>query len=272
MSALTLYCSDAIELTGDFIQGGLIVGRCKIPLERVSIDGQSLQIADSTFVFGFDLDESLHHTFVATFQNGTRIQSNFKIDDYNQGEISEITVDPKMIEAPVDPELIKRLEKEYNLKQAARKALNDTSSKLFSVIQRPVVGGRVSTNFGAKRVYNDWKESVHTGVDIAKGAGVNVRAMADGIVTLRGDYYYSGNFVFIDHGLGLSSEYFHLSRFKVKQGDRVTRNQIVGEVGSTGRSTGPHLHWQTYWFKKRLNPLFLIDDNSETKSLTVISR
>ena len=260
-----LWSQPLFKLDGDFIQGGLIRGHTKEIISSILFNGEELTVSDSSFVFGFAMNDPYQHTLIAVLESGEKLQVNLTIADYNQGEIDSITVVPEMIDPPKSPELIKRLEEEYYIKRGARKALVITKFPYFSVIQRPVVGGRITTNFGAKRVYNGWKESVHTGVDIARGTGINVRAMADGMVSLIGDFYYSGNFVFVDHGLGLSSEYFHLSKQKVTESDLVTRNQILGEVGSTGRSTGPHLHWQSNWFDKKLNPLFLIDEISEVR-------
>jgi murein DD-endopeptidase MepM/ murein hydrolase activator NlpD len=100
-----------------------------------------------------------------------------------------------------------------------------------------------SSRYGDQRVYNGKTEGVHYGLDLPGATGDPVGAAGDGEVVLARDCYMSGNTVILWHGAGLFTAYFHLSRMEVKAGDRVERGRRIGRVGSTGRSTGPHLHW-----------------------------
>lgn len=100
-------------------------------------------------------------------------------------------------------------------------------------------GGR----FGDQRILNGEKASVHYGIDISGARGAPVAAADDGLVVLTRAAYMSGNTVVLWHGAGIFTVYFHLDRFRVKEGERVTRGQPIGVVGATGRATGPHLHW-----------------------------
>ena len=90
-------------------------------------------------------------------------------------------------------------------------------------------------------------------------AGTPVRAPADGVVTLAADHPFTleGNLLMIDHGAGLNSAFLHLSRIDVAEGQQVTRGQIIGAVGATGRATGPHMHWGMKWNDARIDPLLL---------------
>ncbi len=118
--------------------------------------------------------------------------------------------------------------------------------------------GRRTASFGMRRILNGEARSPHAGLDIAAPAGQAVKAPAEGLVVLTGNFFYSGNAVFIAHGEGAVSMVCHLSRIEVKEGDRVTRGQVVGRVGSTGRSTAPHLHWSLSLNDARVDPrLFL---------------
>lgn len=118
--------------------------------------------------------------------------------------------------------------------------------------------GRRTASFGMRRILNGEPRSPHAGLDIAAPAGQAVRAPAGGEVVLTGDFFFSGNAVFIAHGEGVVSLLCHLSRIDVKQGDRVRAGQLVGRVGSTGRSTAPHLHWSLSLNDARVDPrLFL---------------
>ena len=95
------------------------------------------------------------------------------------------------------------------------------------------------------------------GVDIAAPEGAPVRATAAGRVALRQDLYFSGHSVIIDHGHGINSTYLHMSSVAVVEGQDVSRGEIIGAVGATGRVTGPHLHWGVNWFGVRLDPQLL---------------
>jgi murein DD-endopeptidase MepM/ murein hydrolase activator NlpD len=101
----------------------------------------------------------------------------------------------------------------------------------------------LSTVFGARRTMNGKKKSVHRGIDIRGKEGEGVRASNTGRVVLAEELFYGGNTVVLDHGLGIYTIYMHLSRFAVGPGEKVLKGQVIGEVGSTGRVTGPHLHF-----------------------------
>ena len=119
--------------------------------------------------------------------------------------------------------------------------------------------GRISGRFGNQRIYNGTPKSPHSGMDIAAGTGTPIRAPAGGTVTLaQQDFYLTGGTVMIDHGHGIGSNFLHLSRLDVKVGDVVKQGDVIGAVGSTGRSTGPHLHWGMSWFDIRIDPLLVL--------------
>jgi murein DD-endopeptidase MepM/ murein hydrolase activator NlpD len=101
---------------------------------------------------------------------------------------------------------------------------------------------------------------LHSGADYALAAGTPVAAVADGAVVLAGDLFFAGNAVFIDHGNGLISMYFHLRDVTVKSGQNVKQGESIGVVGSTGRTTGPHLHLGVRWHNARIDPAVLFGD------------
>ncbi len=113
-------------------------------------------------------------------------------------------------------------------------------------------------SFGARRILNGEPRSPHTGVDLRAAAGTPVHAAADGTVVLAADHFFSGRSVFVDHGGGLVTMYFHLATMKVAAGDEVRRGQVIGTVGSTGRATGPHLHFGVRWLGARVDPNLLL--------------
>jgi len=113
-------------------------------------------------------------------------------------------------------------------------------------------------NFGQQRIYNKNSTSIHTGVDIAVPWGTSVRASNAGHVVLASHLYLSGKTVIIDHGQGVFSLYGHLSKISVKRGDIIKKGAVLGRVGNTGRSTGPHLHWSVRIRDSRVDPLSLV--------------
>lgn len=118
--------------------------------------------------------------------------------------------------------------------------------------------GPFSSPFGVRRIYNDKPRGYHGGLDIAAPRGAPVLAAAAGRVALAGDFFYTGNTVFLDHGLGLFTAYFHLDRLAVEEGEALGAGRLLGLVGSTGRSTGPHLHWGVYVSGIRADPVSLL--------------
>lgn len=120
------------------------------------------------------------------------------------------------------------------------------------------LNNNLSTGFGVKRIINNKNTSIHRGIDIRGKSGEPVAASNEGKVVLAEELFYGGNTVILDHGLGIYSVYMHLSEFNVKTGDAVSKGSIVGYVGSTGRSTGPHLHFGMKIGAMSINPLSLI--------------
>jgi len=120
------------------------------------------------------------------------------------------------------------------------------------------VTGRISASFGLRRIYNGQPRDPHSGVDIAAPSGKRVRVAANGTVIDTGNFFYTGNAIYVDHGQGLISMYCHLSKINVHRGQTLKRGQVIGLVGQTGRVTGPHLHWTMYMNQTLVDPLLFV--------------
>jgi len=118
--------------------------------------------------------------------------------------------------------------------------------------------GEVAPNFGERRIFNNKPRSSHSGVDISTPFGYPVRASNSGKIVLASDLYFAGKSVIIDHGLGVFSQYLHFSKIKANRGDFVEKGSVIGEIGATGRVTGPHLHWGIRVLGSRVDPVSLL--------------
>jgi murein DD-endopeptidase MepM/ murein hydrolase activator NlpD len=120
------------------------------------------------------------------------------------------------------------------------------------------VPGAMLSPFGVRRVLNGEPRSRHTGIDLRASKGEPVRAAAAGRVLLAEPFYFEGNLVVLDHGLGLATIYCHLGKINVKEGDEVARGQVIGTAGDSGRATGTHLHFGVRIGDVRFDPLSLL--------------
>jgi len=122
----------------------------------------------------------------------------------------------------------------------------------------PLDGGGGAAGFGERRIINGEPRAPHSGTDISAPAGTAVSAANAGIVALVAEHFFAGNSIVLDHGFGLYTMYFHLQESLVQTGQRVERDQLIGRVGSSGRATGPHLHWGARLYGARIDPRELL--------------
>jgi murein DD-endopeptidase MepM/ murein hydrolase activator NlpD len=123
----------------------------------------------------------------------------------------------------------------------------------------PVIGP-LSSPFGLRRFFNDQARNPHSGIDIAAPEGTDIVLPSDGIIIDTGDYYFNGKTVFVDHGQGMISMFNHMSKITAKTGDKLQRGDKIGEIGSTGRVTGPHLHWSLSLNEARVDPMLFLPE------------
>lgn len=165
-----------------------------------------------------------------------------------------ISVAPQYVQPP--KETLVRIEEEQGLK---KKIFSETAPvALWTGKFLPPARAVVTGVFGSARIFNGEKHSQHEGIDFRVHTGTPVHAANAGTVILARNLYFEGNCVVVDHGQGLMTVYLHLSKFKVKEGDKVRTGQVLGLSGGTGRATGPHLHFAVRWQGNYVNPAILL--------------
>jgi murein DD-endopeptidase MepM/ murein hydrolase activator NlpD len=189
------------------------------------------------------------HRIEVTWADGHRSWHGFTVHDRAYGE-SRITIDEERLVSP-GPEDMKRIEAERARIREALTTWTDTLPDFdFTVPAR----GRFSSGFGLRRFINDQPRNPHNGLDIAAPTGTPIHAPSPGRVILAGDFFFAGKSVFLDHGHGLISFYAHMNDIHVQEGQEVRRGDRIGDIGATGRVTGPHLHWTIYLNRTAVDP------------------
>jgi murein DD-endopeptidase MepM/ murein hydrolase activator NlpD len=158
---------------------------------------------------------------------------------------------------PLDSATAARVERENARAREIGKRAHDSPVMWTTSFLRPRTSV-ITSEFGSGRVFNGKVTSRHLGVDFRGAVGEPVRAANRGVVALADNFFLAGNVVYIDHGAGVVTAYFHLSKTLVSVGDTVRRGQVIGLVGATGRVTGPHLHWAARYGAITVNPLDLV--------------
>jgi len=184
----------------------------------------------------------------------TTSEIKFEVNDKKYRE-QRITVSNSRHVNPLPDDMI-RITRELELQNSAYRQFSPNVPSNV-LLDRPVQGP-LSSPFGLKRFFNGEPRAPHSGLDFAAPTGKPVTAPAAGKVILTGDYFFNGNTVFLDHGQGLITMYCHLSVIDVKEGDTLTRGQVLGKVGATGRVTGAHLHWNVSLNDARVDPAIFI--------------
>jgi len=164
---------------------------------------------------------------------------------------------PERFTRPLDAATQARIARENARARAVGSRAHESPPRWTSAFQKPRTS-RVTSQFGTGRAFNGAVASRHLGVDFAGAVGAPIKAANRGVVALVDTFFLAGRVVYIDHGGGLVTGYFHMSEPLVSKGDTVSRGQTIGRVGATGRVTGPHLHWTARYGTLTVDPLDLV--------------
>lgn len=245
-----------VSLKGQITQGGFVVASADKNIATALLDNVSLPIHQNKrqFVFGFSREQQQSMSLVVNYADGSQWQKSLSVKQ-RQYDIDRINGVAQKYVSPAK-EVLSRIRSEAAKVKQARSQLsyrNDYN-------QNPIMPakGRISGVYGSQRIFNDVPKRPHFGLDVAGPIGTPVVAPWSGKVVLaEPDLYYSGGTLVIDHGMGVTTTYIHLSKLDVNVGDVITQGQKIAEIGATGRVTGPHLDWRLNWFDKRLDPQLL---------------
>ena len=246
---------NAVEFKGKFLQGHYIIGLTD-PSAQIVVDKKKVKVSkDGYFVFGIDRDRKFDLT-ITKILNGKKekiikkvLKRKYNIQRIDGLEESKVT----------PPESVYKRIKEENNKIGKARSINSDLPFFKNQFIMPVKG-IISGVYGSQRILNGKPRWPHYGIDIAAKKGTMIKSSGSGIVTMADDdLYYTGGTIIMDHGHGISTIYSHLETVLVSVNDKINKGDIIGTVGSTGRSTGPHLDFRVNWFQTRLDPMSVIN-------------
>jgi murein DD-endopeptidase MepM/ murein hydrolase activator NlpD len=234
-------------------QGTLVLGYAPQGTQRIVANGQEVPMSpDGRFVIGLGRDHDATLTIAAYLPNGQAVTERLNVAKraWRIENIKTVKRQPQP-----DAEFQDRRPREFEQMNAARETKVTSDGWRQSFIWP--VKGRISGLFGSQRIYAGEPGSPHSGVDVARPSGTPYVAPADGVVILavQSPFTLEGNLLLVSHGMGVESSFLHSSKLYVKTGDVVRQGQPLGEIGTTGRSSGPHLHWGMRWRQERIDPM-----------------
>jgi murein DD-endopeptidase MepM/ murein hydrolase activator NlpD len=256
LSGAQMTAANCVNFEGQLRQGGLVWGNVA-PGSAVTLNGKSLDVLDDGTTFaGFGRDAAATAELEVTGPDSCQQTLRVASREYRIQRVEGV---PQRTVTPPQEQL-DRIARERALVAAAkgqRLQRSDLLQNALAGFEWPTQGP-ISGVYGSQRVYNGTPKSPHYGVDVAVPTGTPVYAPTAGVITLaEPDLFYSGGTIILDHGFGLSSSFLHLSEVLVEVGQEVRTGELIGEVGASGRATGPHLDWRMSWRDQRIDPQLL---------------
>lgn len=268
--AFILFCSISFSISAMPLppQNAVPGGVAHIPingdaLPKVTYRGHSVMVVDTKgtdyesqykWVALVGIPLSAKPTEQSLVINGKKQLFQIRDKQYKEQRIT-IKNKRKVNPTPLDMDRINREKKEILGALASWSTDKQPATQLIKPAQGPY-----SSPFGLKRFFNDQPRRPHSGLDIAAPKGSPIIAPAAGKVVATGDYFFNGNTVILDHGHGLTTLYCHMNKVGVVLGQEVDLGETLGTIGSTGRATGPHLHWGVSLNNARIDPLILMTE------------
>jgi murein DD-endopeptidase MepM/ murein hydrolase activator NlpD len=257
--ALLLSLSAIAHATEQSLRPGgiamIAVGDISEPAPAVLLDGLPLLLTSRDdqwiAVVGIPLDTEPGNLTI----NVAGYDLSFSVNEHAYRE-QRLTVENKSF-VDQSQEQLDRIWSERKIIDGALTSFRDVPVEGVS-LQAPIKGAQ-SSSFGYRRFFNDQPRSPHKGMDISGAEGEPIVAARGGLVAATGNFFFNGNTVLIDHGQGFVTMYCHMSEITVEKGQEVTGGKVIGAVGSTGRVTGPHLHFGTYMNGTAVDPAIFLN-------------
>ena len=247
----------AIDFKGKFIQGHFIIGKTE-PKSKVWIDKRSIKVSEDGF-FAFGIDRDRKYDIVITKENDGKKVKIIKKVQKREYKIQRIDGLPEKKVTP-PKEVYDRISRENKIISNAR-SINSNLTFFKNKFIFPLDNAIITGVYGSQRILNGKPKWPHYGVDFAAKEGTQIRAMLDGTATMvEKDLFYTGGTLIFDHGHGISTLYMHMKEIYVEKNQKVKQGEIIGTVGSTGRSTGAHLDVRLNWFGTRLDPMTVLNN------------
>ncbi|HEY1124631.1 MAG TPA: M23 family metallopeptidase [Sphingobium sp.] len=250
--------TNPFQLSGPARQGAALRGTVPHDTMLLMLGDLRIDFAhDGRFIIAFDRDAGPEALLRAETQQDLVIEQRLTVAPGNW-DIEQ--VDAPLLGGAQSSEEFQRLRAGELEQIAAARAVHSDSEGWRQGFIWPVKA-RISGRFGSQRIYRGTPAAYHSGVDLAGGRGTTYMAPADGVVVLAADHPFTleGNLLIVDHGEGLNSAFLHSDKLLVKLGDKVRQGQPLGQIGATGRVSGPHLHWAAKWGQARIDPMTLVE-------------
>ena len=247
-----------VEFQGKFEQGSFILGKTKSN-SKVTIDNREIKVSKDGF-FAFGLSRERKNNVIIKIIKDKKLEVFEKKVFKRKYKIQRIDGLPEKKLTPPE-EFYARIKRENKIIGIARSIDSDLTffkDKFINPLDKSIVTGV----YGSQRILNGKPKWPHYGIDFAAKEGTKIKAMLNGTATMvEPDLFYTGGTLIFDHGHGISTLYMHMKDIYVQKGQKVKQGEIIGTVGSTGRSTGPHLDVRLNWFDIRLDPATVLEIN-----------
>ena len=247
----------AVEFSGKFIQGSFILGKTK-PGSKVEIDNRQVKVSKDGY-FAFGLSRERKNNIIIKVLKDKKLEVFEKKVFKRKYKIQRIDGLPEKKVTP-PKEVYERIKKENKIISNAR-SINSDLTFFKNKFKLPLDNAIITGVYGSQRILNGKPKWPHYGIDFAAKEGTEIKAMLDGTATMvEPDLFYTGGTLIFDHGHGISTLYMHMKEIYVKKDQKVKQGEIIGTVGSTGRSTGAHLDVRLNWFGTRLDPMTVFNN------------
>jgi len=249
-------------------QGGVAVIELKEFIKKPKVFFQSNEVkvlekeGKYFAVIGIGIDEKVGKKHIVAVNQNKKVSLYFNVTKKSyKKEYIKLKTNKRVT---LSKENLQRFKKEKAKSTKVLKSFNKTLSSNLEFISP--LNGRISSTYGKRRYYNNKPKSPHKGIDIATKRGTSIVASESGVVKIAQEFFFNGNTIYLDHGEGVITMYAHMKGFEVGEGDFVEKGEVIGYVGTTGRSTGPHLHFGIMLNAKAVDPgIFVADYRNKSK-------